>query len=115
MIFGCGYDTDAARPRPISELEAELAAGTRPPAEGTNPSGRAWSDLDDVERRKVVDAHRLAYLHEPPVTWFTRLGAVSAHEKATTDGRSERGHLPVFRRPLHVRSIPKNSTIDRHR
>src|SRR3546814_14937227 len=83
-----------------SDLEAELAAGTRRPAEGTNPSGRAWSDLDDVERRKVVDAHRLAYLHEAPVNWCPGLGTVLANEEVTADGRSERGNFPVFRRPL---------------
>src|SRR3546814_3467031 len=83
-----------------SDLEAELAAGTRRPAEGTNPSGRAWSDLDDVERRKVVDAHRLAYLHEAPVNWCPGLGTVLANEEVTADGRSERGNFPVFRRSL---------------
>src|SRR3546814_16047077 len=83
-----------------SDLEAELAAGTRRPAEGTNPSGRAWSDLDDVERRKVVDAHRLAYLHEAPVNWCPGLGTVLANEEVTADDRSERGHFPMFRRPL---------------
>src|SRR3546814_327933 len=100
QIFESWYDTDAGRARPISELEAELAAGTRRPAEGTNPSGRAWSDLDDVERRKVVDAHRLAYLHEAPVNWCPGLGTVLANEEVTDDGRSERGNFPVFRRPL---------------
>ena len=42
------------------ELEdgPELDAGTREPADGTNPSGLPWSELDEVSRRTVVDAHR---------------------------------------------------------
>ena len=40
QIFNAWYDPEADRARPIAELEAELAAGTREPGEGTNPSGR---------------------------------------------------------------------------
>ncbi len=100
QVFGSWYDTEAERARPIAELEAELAAGTRQPAAGTNPSGLPWAELDPVERRRVVDAHRLAYLHEAPVNWCPGLGTVLANEEVTADGRSERGNFPVFRRPL---------------
>jgi len=100
QIFDSWYDTDADRARPIAELEAELGAGTREPAPGTNPSGRPWAELDDVDRRRVVDAHRLAYLHEAPVNWCPGLGTVLSNEEVTADGRSERGNFPVFRRPL---------------
>ena len=47
QIFGTWYDADADRARPIAELEAELDAGTRQPAEGTNPS-----ELPVVEPRR---------------------------------------------------------------
>jgi leucyl-tRNA synthetase len=100
QIFGAWYDREADRARPIAELEAELAAGTREPDPGTNLSGRPWAQLDDVERRRVIDAHRLAYLHEAPVNWCPGLGTVLANEEVTPDGRSERGNFPVFRRPL---------------
>jgi leucyl-tRNA synthetase len=100
QIFNSWYDEAADRARPIAELEAELAAGTREPDPGANPSGAAWADLDPVERRRVVDAHRLAYLHEAPVNWCPGLGTVLANEEVTADGRSERGNFPVFRRPL---------------
>ena len=43
--------------RPIAELEAALADGTRGVPE---LAGRAWSELDRVERAKVLDAYRLA-------------------------------------------------------
>ncbi|MGV3758879.1 MAG: leucine--tRNA ligase, partial [Actinomycetota bacterium] len=100
QIYNAWYDTDADRARPIADLVAELEAGSRQPAPGTNPSDRPWAELDELERRRVVDAHRLAYLHEAPVNWCPGLGTVLANEEVTADGRSERGNFPVFRRPL---------------
>ncbi|SNS44695.1 leucyl-tRNA synthetase [Geodermatophilus pulveris] len=99
-VFGSWFDRSAGRARPIGELVAELDAGTREPDPGTDPTGRPWAELDDVERRRVVDAHRLAYLHEAPVNWCPGLGTVLSNEEVTPDGRSERGNFPVFRRPL---------------
>jgi leucyl-tRNA synthetase len=100
QIFNSWYDADVDRARPIGELIAELDAGTRQPAEGTNPSGRPWPELTPTERRRVADAHRLAYVHEAPVNWCPGLGTVLANEEVTAEGRSERGNFPVFRRPL---------------
>src|SRR3954464_7290466 len=100
QIFGSWFDEQAGKARRIEELVAELDAGTRSPAPGTNPSGRPWTELDDVEKRTVVDAHRLAYVHEAPVNWAPGLGTVLSNEEVTPDGRSERGNFPVFRRPL---------------
>ncbi|MFP5255686.1 MAG: leucine--tRNA ligase [Acidimicrobiia bacterium] len=100
QIYNAWYDPDADRARRIDELVAELDAGTREPAEGSNPFGRPWAELDELERRQVVDRHRLAYLHEAPVNWCPGLGTVLANEEVTADGRSERGNFPVFRRPL---------------
>ncbi|SDO66403.1 leucine--tRNA ligase [Geodermatophilus sp. DSM 45219] len=100
QIFGSWFDESAGRARRIEELVAELDAGTREPAPGTNDTGRPWAELDDVERRRVVDAHRLAYLHQAPVNWCPGLGTVLSNEEVTPDGRSERGNFPVFRRPL---------------
>jgi leucyl-tRNA synthetase len=99
-IFGAWFDEAAGRARPVEELVAELDAGTRQPAAGTNPSGRPWAELSAVEKRQVVDAHRLAYRHEAPVNWCPGLGTVLSNEEVTPDGRSERGNFPVFRRPL---------------
>jgi leucyl-tRNA synthetase len=100
QLFGAWFDESAGKARPIEELVAELGAGAREPAVGTNPSGRPWVELDELERRRVVDAHRLAYLHEAPVNWCPGLGTVLSNEEVTADGRSERGNFPVFRRPL---------------
>ena len=100
QLFGAWFDEVAGRARPIDDLIAGLDAGTHLPASGTNPDGVPWADLDEVARRKVVDAHRLAYLNEAPVNWCPGLGTVLSNEEVTADGRSERGNFPVFRRPL---------------
>ncbi len=104
QIFNSFYDHDAdggvGKARPISELVAELDAGAREPEPGSNDFGKPWPELDAVERRTVIDRHRLAYIAELPVNWCPGLGTVLANEEVTADGRSERGNFPVFRKPL---------------
>ena len=95
QIFNSWYDETQRRARPIAELEAELAAGTRPTRDG-----RPWSALSEIERRTLVDSYRLVYVSEAPVNWCPGLGTVLANEEVTADGRSERGNFPVFRRNL---------------
>ena len=74
-------------------------APASPPRAPTRPARRGPSSTT-LARRKVVDAHRLAYLDEAPVNWCPGLGTVLANEEVTADGRSERGNFPVFRRPM---------------
>jgi len=100
QIFNSWFDADTQRGRPIKELVAELDNGGREPGAGTNPFGRPWSGLSTVERREVINNHRLAYLSEAPVNWCPGLGTVLANEEVTADGRSDRGNFPVYRRPL---------------
>ena len=100
QIFNAWYDTEQDRARPIGELVAELDAGTRTPGEGTSPTGKVWGELTDLEKRVVIDNHRLAYRTESTVNWAPGLGTVLSNEEVTADGRSERGNFPVFRKPL---------------
>src|SRR5215470_9440082 len=95
QIFNSWYDPRERRARPIAELETQYAEGRRATVEG-----RPWSELTRAERRRIIDGHRLVYLHEAPVNWCPGLGTVLANEEVTPDGRSERGNYPVFRRPL---------------
>ncbi|GAB1690434.1 leucine--tRNA ligase [Krasilnikovia sp. M28-CT-15] len=95
QIFNSWYDPAARKARPIDDLIAEFAAGTRP-----TPDGRPWAELSGVERREVVNGFRLAYVSEAPVNWCPGLGTVLANEEVTPDGRSERGNYPVFQRSL---------------
>ena len=95
QIFNSWYDTGAGRARPIEDLVAQYESGQR-----ATPGGGEWSQLSDVERRRIVDEHRLAYVSKAPVNWCPGLGTVLANEEVTPDGRSERGNFPVFKRSL---------------
>jgi leucyl-tRNA synthetase len=93
QIYNSWYDGERARP--VAELEAEFAAGSRP-----TPDGRPWASLTAGEQRRVIDSYRLVYISEAPVNWCPGLGTVLANEEVTADGRSDRGNFPVFRRNL---------------
>ncbi|WP_298325003.1 leucine--tRNA ligase [Haloactinopolyspora sp.] len=99
QIFESWYDADAdggrGRARPIDELVKAFEAGER-----EVPGGRSWAELDDAERRRIIDDHRLAYISESPVNWCPALGTVLSNEEVTAEGRSERGNFPVFQRNL---------------
>ncbi|MDQ1538439.1 MAG: leucyl-tRNA synthetase [Actinomycetota bacterium] len=99
QIFNSWYDDSAeggrGKARPISELTAALESGER-----ATTSGVPWEWLDADAKRKEIDDHRLAYTSEAPVNWCPGLGTVLANEEVTTDGRSERGNFPVFKRNL---------------
>jgi leucyl-tRNA synthetase len=95
QIFNAWYDEGAHRARPIAELEAEYASGTRP-----TPDGRPWPSLSATERRMAVDSRRLTYLSEAPVNWCPGLGTVLANEEVTAEGRSDIGNFPVFKRNM---------------
>ncbi|WP_025617888.1 leucine--tRNA ligase [Salinispora cortesiana] len=95
QIYNAWYDSEAKRARPITELIAEFAGGSR-----RTPDGRPWGELTAAEQRAVVDQHRLAYVSQAPVNWCPGLGTVLANEEVTADGRSERGNFPVFKRNL---------------
>lgn len=102
QIFNSWFDPEATAPdgsigaaRPIAELEEKLANG-----QVAVPDGRNWADLDAVEKAKVVNDFRLVYVSEAPVNWCPGLGTVLANEEVTSEGRSERGNYPVFKRNL---------------
>lgn len=103
QIFNSWYDPDApgrrpgtkGRARPICELIASFADGSRP-----LPDGRKWSALSAKEKNDTVNSYRLAYVDYAPVNWCPGLGTVLANEEVTNEGKSERGNYPVFRRHL---------------
>jgi leucyl-tRNA synthetase len=99
QVFDAWYDETAdggrGRARPIAELVEAFERGER-----EVPGGRPWAELDDVERRRVVDSFRLAYASDAPVNWCPGLGTVLANEEVTADGRSDIGNFPVFKRSM---------------
>lgn len=95
QIYNAWFDTDQNKARPIAELVAEFASGTR-----SLDDGRQWSALSTAEQSDVVDSYRLVYLSDSLVNWCPGLGTVLANEEVTSEGRSERGNYPVFRKRL---------------
>ncbi len=57
----------------------------------------SWSRASAAD---VVDSHRLVYRADSVVNWCPGLGTVLANEEVTSDGRSDRGNFPVFRKRL---------------
>ena len=103
QVYNSWYD-ERGRPGP-SDRRAGAVAGLRRATRAgrTSPASRpvsAWADLDALDRRRVVDAHRLVYLSHSPVNWCPGLGTVLANEEVTAEGRSDRGNFPVFKRDL---------------
>ena len=95
QIYNAWFDPAVDKARPISELIAEFDSGVR-----SLDDGRRWSDLDAAGRADVVDSYRLVYRADSLVNWCPGLGTVLANEEVTSDGRSERGNFPVFRKRL---------------
>ena len=94
QIYNAWFDTAADKARPIAELVSELDSGAR------TLVGKQWSELSPGERLDVVDGYRLVYRADSVVNWCPGLGTVLANEEVTSDGRSERGNFPVFRKRL---------------
>ncbi len=107
-IFNSWADARTGRARPIDELAAEYETGRR-----DTPDGRPWTELTGVQRRELIDSHRLAYISEELVNWCPGLGTVLANEEVTADGRSDVGNYPVFRRPLRQWKLRITALADR--
>ncbi|KUI39308.1 leucine--tRNA ligase [Mycobacterium sp. IS-1590] len=95
QIYNAWFDPAVQKARPIAELVEEFESGTR-----ALDDGRSWSDLSKGERADVIDSYRLVYRADSLVNWCPGLGTVLANEEVTSDGRSERGNFPVFRKRL---------------
>ena len=95
QIYNAWFDKDLDRARRIEELVAEFESGQRSPDDG-----RQWSALSTAERADLIDSHRLVYRADSMVNWCPGLGTVLANEEVTSDGRSDRGNFPVFRKRL---------------
>ena len=94
QIYNAWFDAGVDKARPIAELVAEFDSGSR------SLEGKQWSELTPGERADVIDGHRLVYRADSMVNWCPGLGTVLANEEVTSDGRSDRGNFPVFRKRL---------------
>ncbi|WNG92907.1 leucine--tRNA ligase [Mycobacterium sp. ITM-2016-00318] len=95
QIYDAWFDKQLNRARRIDELVGEFDSGQR-----SLEDGRTWPALSADERAEVIDSHRLVYRADSMVNWCPGLGTVLANEEVTSDGRSDRGNFPVFRKRL---------------
>lgn len=95
-IFNSWFDTGLQAARPIADLIAQFESGERQVPDTDRP----WGELTASERSDVLNLYRLAYRSDSPVNWCPGLGTVLANEEVTSEGRSERGNLPVFKARL---------------
>lgn len=114
QIYNSWYDPEATRrdgklgtARPISELVEEFESGKR------ETPNKPWAEMDEGERRDLLDEYRLAYVAYSPVNWAPGLGTVLADEEVTADGRSERGDFPVFKSRLRQWKMRITAYADR--
>jgi len=94
---------------PIVQLQAAFDSGTRVLSGGDrqvlarqrhDTRKCTWVDLSQAEQQLVLNTYRMAYQKEVTVNWCPRLGTVLANEEVTTEGRSEVGDFPVYKRPF---------------
>ncbi|RNE48098.1 leucine--tRNA ligase [Corynebacterium alimapuense] len=95
QIYNSWFDEQAQKARPIAELIELLEAG-----EMSTKDGLDYRELDDVDKQAAVNDFRLVYRSYSMVNWCPGLGTVLANEEVTSNGRSERGNFPVFRKQL---------------
>jgi len=117
QLYNSYVDPADGRAHPIEELVRKLEASELEVGFGNQlipvagegamgvlggpPTGaRRWYELTQAEQEEVLAEHRLAYLAEVLVNWCPALGTVLANEEVTSDGRSDRGNHPVYKRPL---------------
>jgi leucyl-tRNA synthetase len=112
LLFNSYYDpthawTDAqgrkvaGRARPVAELRERLRSGSWTLDDSGKPvagTGGRKAEPDEIEG--ALTRARLAFLAEQPVNWCPGLGTVLASEEVTSDGRSERGDFPVYKRRM---------------
>ncbi len=104
--FNSWFDPRCGAARPVHALLNDLEAGRLGVDDAMNvvvdadAGTRRWGEMDDRERRRVVDGQRLAYIDDVTVNWCPALGTVLANEEVTNEGLSDRGNYPVYRRPL---------------
>jgi leucyl-tRNA synthetase len=108
QVHGAWYDAELGRARRIEDLIAEFDAGTRAPHDGS-----AWSALSAPEKHVLIDTYRLAYLTDAPVNWCPGLGTILANEEVTSEGRSDIGNYPVFKRNMKQWMMRITSYADR--
>ncbi len=71
-----------------------------------------WSAFPAVEKERMLNQYRLAFIDETTVNWCAELGTVLANEEVV-NGVSERGGYPVVRKKMKQWSLRITAYADR--
>ena len=103
-MFGCWYDADMDKARPIEDLVAAFEKGG---SEAVNAScsehdpftAEQWNAFSEKEKSDMLMNYRIAYQGETSVNWCAGLGTVLANDEVK-DGFSVRGGFPVEQKKM---------------
>ena len=103
-MFGCYYDNDSDKARPIEELTTKFAQGGSAAVNAACTavklfSAEEWNSFDEKRREEILMNYRIAYLGETSVNWCQQLGTVLANDEVK-EGLSIRGGYPVEQRKM---------------
>ncbi len=93
-MFGCWYDPQADKARPIGELVARFETTGY---DGVTPE--RWNVASEKEKSDILMGYRIAYQGETSVNWCAKLGTVLANDEVK-DGVSVRGGFPVEQKKM---------------
>ncbi len=103
-MFGCWYDNNLQKARPIEVLEEAFATGGSSAVNAAcnehEPfTAEQWNAFSEKEKADMLMNYRIAYQGETSVNWCPQLGTVLANDEVK-DGLSVRGGFPVMQRKM---------------
>ncbi len=104
QMFGCWYDNNLQKARPIAELEAAFSQGGSAAVDAACGDVKPftaddWKTFTDKEKAAVLMQYRIAYQGETAVNWCPALGTVLANDEVK-EGYSVRGGHPVEQKKM---------------
>ena len=117
LFFNHWYNKYAQKAEPLSTLEDHFSANgsTNHNAHGgkiTGFSAQNWQGFSPLQKHKILNQFRLAFIDETTVNWCEAMGTVLANEEVI-NGLSERGGYPVIRKKMKQWSLRITAYADR--
>lgn len=116
-FFNHWYNKSAQKAEPLSTLEDHFSANgsANHNAHGgkiTGFSAQNWQGFSPLQKHKILNQFRLAFIDETTVNWCEAMGTVLANEEVI-NGLSERGGYPVIRKKMKQWSLRITAYADR--
>jgi len=117
LFFNHWYNKSAQKAEPLSTLEDHFSANgsKNHNAHGgkiTGFSAQNWQGFSPLQKHKILNQFRLAFIDETTVNWCEAMGTVLANEEVI-NGLSERGGYPVIRKKMKQWSLRITAYADR--